>query len=174
MREDPGRCLMNTPSIKGLAFASIVADVKKLAEEGRIGEQDLEARLEPEDLRILSQEVQPGLWYPTASYGRLAAILSELEGGGRPRYFIERGARAAERLFAAGVYSQLAWSYEPDPEDPLAFNCLVSGAAALPEPLRLAAQGFLEYGFSRLSKSNISVTMERRGEDQIIYHFEFP
>ncbi len=198
---------MNTPSIKGLAFASIVADVKKLAEEGRIGEQELEARLEAEDLRILAEEVQPGLWYPTACYGRLAAILSELEAGGRPRYFIERGARAAERLFAAGIYSQLtrvdqraaeldgagsltrydiratlslwnamfnftSWSYQPDPEDPLAFNCLVTGATALPEPLRLAAQGFLEYGFSRLAKSDVSVTMESRDEGQIIYHFE--
>ena len=33
----------------------------------------------------------------------LGAVLDDLEGGGRPEYFMDRGARAAERLFAAGL-----------------------------------------------------------------------
>ncbi len=200
---------MTRPSIKGLAIVSLVDDVNRLVASGHIGEAQLEAALEPIDLKILGEVVQTGLWYPTESYARMGALLEKVEGAGRADYFIERGARAAERLFAAGVYSQLeridrraveleggsaltkndikltlslwnamfnftSWSYQPDPKDPLAFNCLVTGATALPEPLRLAAQGFLEYGFSRLAKSNISVTMESQGEDQITYHFELP
>jgi hypothetical protein len=190
-----------------MAFSSIVSDVKRLVEEGRIGEDFLEARLEAEDLRILEEKVQPGMWYPTASYGRLGGILDEIEGGGRPEYFIGRGARAAERLFAAGVYSQLerieeraaqldgpgaltrldirltlslwnamfnftTWSYEPDPGDPNAFICEVSGAADFPDVLRWAAQGFLEYGFSRLAGAAVSVSSERPDRDKIIYSFE--
>ena len=34
-----------------------------------------------------------------------------------------------------------------------------------------AAQGFLEYGFSRLAKSPVSVSGERPSADQIVYSF---
>jgi hypothetical protein len=64
-------------------------------------------RVSPEDLGILEDKVLPGLWYPLASYRRLTEILLEIEGGGRSEYVVRRGARAAERLFAAGLYLQL-------------------------------------------------------------------
>jgi hypothetical protein len=198
---------MTTPSIKGIAFSSIVADVVRLVEEGRIDKDELAVRLEAEDLRFMDEKVQPGKWYPTASYARFGAVLDRIEGRGRPAYFIERGARAAERLFAAGVYSQLeradrraaeiegessltrldirvtlslwnamfnftTWEYQPDPNDLNTFTCEVSGATGFPEVLRLAAQGFLEYGFSRLAGSPVAVASERTGEDQIVYSFD--
>jgi len=98
---------MDTPSIKGSAFAAVVEDLRRLVESGRVSRDALEARLEAEDLRILDAKVSPGLWYPLASYERLCAVLVETEGAGRPGYVVERGARAAERLFAAGLYLQL-------------------------------------------------------------------
>ena len=98
---------MDTPSIKGSAFAAVVEDLRRLVESGRVSRDALELRLEAEDLRILHAKVSPGLWYPLASYERLCAVLVEVEGGGRPGYVVERGARAAERLFATGVYLQL-------------------------------------------------------------------
>jgi hypothetical protein len=197
---------MTVPSIKGLAIVSIVDDVKRLVQEGRISEAQLEAALEPADLRILGQAVQASQWYPTASYARLGALLDEVEGGGRADYFVGRGARAAERLFAAGVYSQLervdrraaereggspltghdirvtlslwkamfnftAWDYAADPENPRAFTVQVTSADEFPEVLRLAAQGFLEYGFSRLAKAPIAVTSARPDRDRIVYSF---
>jgi hypothetical protein len=99
---------MAIPSIKGTAFLSVVEDVKRLVESGRVPEAELEARLEPEDLRLLEEKVLPGLWYPLASYARLTELLMRAEGGGRIDYVVGRGARAAERLFAAGLYHQLA------------------------------------------------------------------
>jgi hypothetical protein len=98
---------MNTPSIKGTAFQAVVEDLRRLLEAGRISRGALEARLEAEDLRILDTKISAALWYPLASYARLSEILVEIEGGGRPGYVVERGARAAERLFAAGLYLQL-------------------------------------------------------------------
>jgi hypothetical protein len=98
---------MSKASIKGTALASVVEDLRRLLEMGRLAREQLEARLEAEDLRILDAKVSPGLWYPLASYARLSAVLVEREGGGRPGYVVERGARAAERLFATGLYRQL-------------------------------------------------------------------
>jgi hypothetical protein len=98
---------VGTASIKGTAFASVVEDLRRLVEAGRLARATLEARLEAEDLRILEAKISPGLWYPLASYARLSELLVEVEGGGRPGYLVERGARAAERLFAAGLYLQL-------------------------------------------------------------------
>jgi hypothetical protein len=98
---------MSVPSIKGTAFAAVVEDLRGLVEAGRLSRDALEARLEAEDLRILDAKLSPGLWYPLASYARLCAVLVEVEGRGRPEYVVERGARAAERLFAGGLYQQL-------------------------------------------------------------------
>jgi hypothetical protein len=99
---------MAVPSIKGTAFQSVVEDVKRLLEAGRLPAPELEARLEAEDLRLLEEKVLPGLWYPLPSYARLTELLMRIEGGGRIDYVVARGARAAERLFAAGLYHQLA------------------------------------------------------------------
>jgi hypothetical protein len=98
---------MAVPSIKGTAFQSVVADLCRLREAGRVSGDALEARLEAGDLRLLDAKILPGLWYPLTSYGRLTELLMELEGGGRADYVVARGARAAERLFAAGLYQQL-------------------------------------------------------------------
>jgi hypothetical protein len=98
---------MAAPSIKGTAFQSVVEDLQRLIGAGRIPREAVEARLEAEDLRILDDKVLPGLWYPLSSYRRLSELLLEVEGRGRPEYVVRRGARAAERLFAAGLYLQL-------------------------------------------------------------------
>jgi hypothetical protein len=52
--------------------------------------------------------VLPGLWYPLTSYQRLTELLMQVEGDGSSAYVVARGARAAERLFAAGLYQQLS------------------------------------------------------------------
>ncbi len=197
---------MTVPSIKGLAIVSLVDDMNRLVDEGRISQGQLESTLEPHDLQILGEAVQAGLWYPTECYARMGALLEKVEGAGRSGYFIERGARAAERLFAAGVYSQLervdrratelehgsaltrhdikmtlslwnamfnytTWEYVPNPDDPHTFDIDVTAAAEFPEVLRLAAQGFLEFGFSRLAQSPMRVTSDRPGADTIRYSF---
>ncbi len=98
---------MPAPSIKGTAFQSVAADLQKLIDAGRIPRNLLEARLRPEDRRLLESPVLPGQWVPLASYERLVELLLRTEGAGQPDYLVRRGARAAERLFAAGLYLQL-------------------------------------------------------------------
>src|SRR5262245_53084124 len=102
-----GEPAVAVPSIKGSAFLSVVEDLKGLVASGRIRRPELEIRLRASDLRILDDKVLPGLWYPLDTYRRLTEILLEIEGGGKPEYVVRRGARAAERLFAAGLYLQL-------------------------------------------------------------------
>jgi hypothetical protein len=98
---------MAVPSIKGTAFQAVAADLLRLIESGRVSREAVEARLAAEDLGILDDKVLPGLWYPLASYARMTELLMQLEGGGRRDYVVGRGARAAERLFDAGLYQQM-------------------------------------------------------------------
>lgn len=94
------------PCIKGMTLASVVEDVKRLRDEGRLSERHL-ARLEAEELGWLDQKIQPALWYPIGGYTRLSELLLEVEGRGNPEYMVRRGAAAAERLFDSGLYAQL-------------------------------------------------------------------
>lgn len=98
---------MPAASIKGTAFQSVVEDLQGLLASGRVTREWIEARIDADDLRILDDKVLPGLWYPLATYRRLTELLVEIEGAGRADYVVARGARAAERLFAAGLYLQL-------------------------------------------------------------------
>jgi hypothetical protein len=99
---------MAVPSIKGTAFQSVLEDVRGLVESGRLSRAQLELELEAEDVRLLDEKVLPGLWYPLTTYGRLTELLMKHEGKGKSAYVVARGARAAERLFAAGLYQQLS------------------------------------------------------------------
>ena len=98
---------MDGPAIKGSAFQSVVEDVQRLLQEGRISREELEVRLEPADLPLVDDKILPAFWYPIETYRRLSELLMELEGSGRPEYVVRRGSRAAERLFALGIYQQL-------------------------------------------------------------------
>ena len=101
------RPAMTPPSIKGSAFETVVLDLAQLRKSGRVPPEVLEARLEAEDLRLLDDKILPGLWYPLACYRRMTEVLWEIEGNREPAYLMARGARAAERLFEAGLYQQM-------------------------------------------------------------------
>lgn len=97
------------PSVKGTVFRGVVEDVRQLREEGRLRDGELESELPAEDRAILEDKVLDAAWYPIATYGRLLDLLCRRTGGGSLRYYHERGARNAERLIRAGLYSQLAF-----------------------------------------------------------------
>jgi len=98
---------MAVPSIKGSAFQSVVQDLTRLIQVGKIAREAVEARLEAEDLLLLDDKVLPGLWYSLGSYRRMSELLWEVEGKRAPAYLMARGARSAERLFEAGLYQQM-------------------------------------------------------------------
>ena len=100
------------PSIKGTGIAQAVLDVQRLLAEGRITREQLEVRLEAEDVALLDTKIQAAQWYPNACHRRLTELLRDVEGGGREDYVIGRGAHTAERLLEAGLYSQVRYADE--------------------------------------------------------------
>jgi len=76
--------MATAPSIKGSAFSSVIDDVRRLRDEGRLGSDELEARLEAADLALIDEKIQTALWYPIESYRRLSELLLDVEGGGDP------------------------------------------------------------------------------------------
>jgi len=102
-------CVSKIPSIKGGVFSLAVEDLSKLVSRGEVSQEELERRLEPEDLEYLEQQILTVKWYPIRSYGRILALLRDTEGGGSNEYLRKRGARSAESLLQAGLYQQLEY-----------------------------------------------------------------
>jgi hypothetical protein len=100
---------MEGPAIKGLAIENLVADLARYLEEKEALPEEIEARLEPDDLTLLREKVVASTWYPMDQYERLCRALYDLAGAGATveEFQYERGIAAAERLIKAGVYAQL-------------------------------------------------------------------
>jgi hypothetical protein len=171
------------PAIKGSAFQSVVADLRRLVDEGRVDLEEL--GLSDKDRRYLDTEVTPVTWIPIDCYDRLLQALCRVEGGSDPtRYLRERGARAAARLLegsyesfkvATGswglrvaksfvvisgmLYNFSSWSVDQADDDGIEFR--VEDARAMPDTALEAAHGFLDY-FARLASGRaVVVTHER-------------
>lgn len=188
---------MAVPSIKGMALASVTEDVQRLLNAGRISRSDVATRVKPDDLHHLDEMTVPGLWYPISLYGALLELLSEVEGGPREAYLVERGVRAAERLMQVGAYRhflrsaarwgeragqamiQLAsafynfsqWSLSHDAEHDR-YQLAVEGARDLPEAARLTAQGFVQVLFATMAGRPVRVRSRRPQPDRIVYEVE--
>jgi hypothetical protein len=108
---------MAEPCIKGITLQSVVEDVRLLRDSARISQEELAARLQERELAWLRDGVQPSLWYSIEGYTRLSELLLEVEGRGDPEYLVRRGAAAAERLYASGLYAQLRHGEERRSEE---------------------------------------------------------
>jgi hypothetical protein len=97
---------MPDPSIKGASISTLIEDIAKMRDSGRIPTALLEQRLTVADRELLDEPVNPAGWYPIHSYRRLAELICEVEGR-REDLLRERGAAAAKRLAAAGIYQQI-------------------------------------------------------------------
>jgi hypothetical protein len=97
------------PSIKGGVFGLAVDDVRKLLKDGAISPHQAERWLDPLDFEVLDRPVSHVDWYDVQIYGRLLALLRDVEGKGSNDYLCQRGARSAERLLEAGLYQQLEY-----------------------------------------------------------------
>jgi hypothetical protein len=180
------------PSVKGVNFLPTWERVKALAAENRVSRDELEARLEAEDLEILDGKPEPSFWYPLASIDRLGRILLDLEGGGCPEYYKIQGRRAAESLLArssvkrvveaalergerAGqslvgvaslVYSVGRWSFEGDLRE---FRIELSEAEAFPELSLWAISGCAETLFQQIGDRGFEVNFTRPDPDLVIF-----
>ncbi len=100
---------MAGPAIKGLAIESLVADTARYLEDKEAIPEEIEARLDCDDIVLLREKVIASRWYPMEQYERLCRALYDLAGGGASveEFQYERGVAAAERLIQSGVYVQL-------------------------------------------------------------------
>jgi len=176
---------MAEASVKGSIIAGAVESLATLREANRITDAELEMRLDPACLALLEGKINTAAWYPMAIYTQILRLLGDVEGGGSPDYFVERGRSNARRLMDAGLYEQLGfltrwsrsvrdgsldpaalvssykrnlklvitlaasiynvgrWSVETDEDEPGRVWIAIREASDYSEPMRLAAEGFL-------------------------------
>lgn len=183
--------------VKGTAIESVVADVNRLLEEGRLSRDVVEARLPASDLQLLETKIVPALWYPYGSYGRLMELLFEVEGRRSTEYLVERGRRAADRVRATGLYAQLKgnWSNWGDRVGTilatlgpamykdtqwriamegvgtaLSFRLEVDCPAEFPDVCRWPTQGFIEYiACMYAGDAKVRMTSERVSAERMVF-----
>lgn len=182
--------------VKGTAVASVVEDLKRLIEAGRVRRDELEVRLHAEDLELLEQKILPSSWYPLGSQGRLTQILLEVEGRGSIEYLLERGRRAAERMREGGLYAQLSvdqerwgerigammiplgpaiyrdtvWSIELSGKGAaMRFEITVEVQEDFPEVCRHQTQGFIEHASSYASGRPVRMSSTRVSPTRILF-----
>lgn len=184
--------------VKGSAIESVVADVNRLVEQGRLSPEALEVRLPAADLQLLETKIVAALWYPYGSYGRLMELLFEIEGRRSTEYLVERGRRAGERVRATGLYTQLKgnWANWGDrvgtilatlgpamykdtqwrceitsvSERAVVFRLEVDCPAEFPDVCRWATQGFIGYVASLYAGDNkVRMTSERVSPERMVF-----
>jgi hypothetical protein len=98
---------VTVPSIKGAAIQSIFEDIRRLVDDGAMRKDELEVRLDPQDIELLREKLDVARWYPLTTYDRCTRLLCDHHGGDREAYLRERGRAAGRRLSASGLYPQL-------------------------------------------------------------------
>ncbi|MFI5314603.1 MAG: hypothetical protein ACHQ6T_02800 [Myxococcota bacterium] len=189
---------MSVPSIKGTAYNSVHDDLHRMIDDGRVSEDELEARLSREELELIESKVLATKWYPVDTYRKLLALVAEKEGKGRvEEYLIERGWRAADRLKQAGIYRQLGaddgagrswgarvanmvskvsgllynftrWGVD-DPENPNVLHVTIDEAKDFADECRYTAQGFVAYAATLMAGAPVKVTSARPTPDRIVF-----
>lgn len=187
------------PCVRGAGFDSVLQDVRELIAAEVISEAELAQHLDRADHAYLEQKIDAQRWYPVGSYRRFLELLCATDSNtSAETYLIQRGATAAERLRATGMFGMLEvetsqlglralgdfitiadelynftrWSGEID-EDGLGYTVRVEDAADYPEVARWVAQGFLERGAVYVTSNPVRVSSERPSPDRVIFRFEF-
>jgi hypothetical protein len=189
---------MSVPSIKGTAYNSVHDDLHHMLDDGRVSEEELEARLSREELELFESKVLATKWYPIETYRKLLALVAQKDAkGATDEYLVERGWRAAERLAQAGIYRQLGadegagkswgarvanlvtkisgllynftrWSVE-EPENAVVIHVTVDEAKDFADECRYTAQGFVAFAATLMAGGPVKITSARPTPDRIVY-----
>jgi hypothetical protein len=188
--QDPAR----GKSVKGALLAGVVHEVQQLLERGKLDRDELEARLEAEDLAILDGKLLPGAWYPVAAMGRIFDLLWEETAPGKPEGPRERGRRTARQVAESGVYRQVQvsrgrqgqefghiltslaptmfnfmhWEYESG-DGGRTSRVIVTEAADWPDVMRIACEGFIETLVAAAGGRPVRVTSERPTPGRVVF-----
>ncbi len=189
---------MSVPSIKGTAYNSIHDDLHRMLDDGRVSQDELEARLSREELELFESKVLATKWYPIETYRKLLALVAQKDAkGAADEYLVERGWRAAERLAQAGIYRQLGadegagkswgarvsnlvtkisgllynftrWSVD-EPENAKLIHVTVDEAKDFGDECRYTAQGFVAFAATLMAGAPVKITSARPTPDRIVY-----
>jgi len=183
----------NTPSLKGITMQYAVQRLLVHRESGKLTEDVIEARLEPDDREILDLRIVATLWYPIDSYDRIMLLLRDIEGGMGEEWWIQFGEEHALELLrfspvqmimrgarsfgsrAGMVLIKLAklyfnfgkWNFEGD--DLESFTVEVRETAPMSEPCRLIVLGFIRHLMREFMGHDVPIVSERPARDVIIF-----
>jgi hypothetical protein len=182
-----------TPCLKGVTMQAAVRRLEAHRESGKLTDEALEAKLEPEDLELLEQRVAPTLWYPIDAYDRIMLLLRETEGGMGDDWWIRYGEASAAEILAFGPVQAMLkgarsfgpragivlvrmstlyfnfskWHFEGESLE--AFEVEVSGAEPMSEPCRLIVLGFLRHLAQVFVGHEVAIESDRPVQSRIIY-----
>jgi len=185
---------VQVPAVKGALFAAAIEELETLLEEGRVCRDELEVRLEAQDLEHIGSKPEPDAWYPISSYARLREIADDKRARRRREDLVEQGRRAFDVLSGRGEYQEIAsriedwggrfgffgitiwssfynfmrWEFE-ETGRPGIFEVIVSEARELPESERYRIQGFIEAHTRFATGGPASVSSERTTSAQIVF-----
>jgi len=184
---------MSEASIKGVAIQPIVQLARELLESGQISREQLEARLESSDLRLLDEKVEPTLWYPIAAAPRIETFVAETLGRDVAEMMREIGVAAAKRTLnqtgtrnliegarshgermghiVAGLGKLIVnfgeWRFEGDPFGE--FRLDATEVEPFPETTRHATEGFIEVLAKELTGRDAAASSQRPTPSHIIF-----
>ena len=162
-------------------------------DSGKLTDEVLEAKLEPEDLDMLEQRISPTLWYPIDAYDRVMDVLRETEGGMGDDWWVQYGAASAAEILdfrpiqallraargfgpRAGTVlvrmSPLYFNFSKwrfDGESLEDFEVEVTEAEPMSEPCRLIVLGFLRHLAQEFLGHEILLESDRPAHGRIIY-----
>ena len=185
---------VQVPAVKGTLFAAAIEELEALLEEGRVCRDELEVRLEAEDLEHVGSKPEPDAWYAIASYARLRDVADDKRARRRREDLVEQGRRVFSVLSGRGEYQEIAsriedwggrfgffgitiwssfynfmrWEFE-ETGRPGFFEVIVSEARELPESERYRIQGFIEAHTRFATGGPASVSSERTTSTQIVF-----
>ena len=184
---------MSEASIKGLAIQPIVELAHELLESGRVSREQLEARLQAPDLRLLDEKVEPTLWYPIASAPRIETFVAEVLGRDVAEMMREIGVAAAKRTLSQAATRSLIegarthgermghivvglgklivnfgeWRFEGDPFGE--FRLDATEVEPFPETTRHATEGFIEVLAKELTGCDVAASSRRPTPSHIVF-----
>lgn len=180
--------------VKGMGLEPARNEVRRILGEGLVPRADLVARLRPEELLLLDDEIVPAIWYPISAHVRFLEILLVYEGHGDVEYLIEHGRQGAKRALSGGPYSQIfeqaarlprrrahdlmlypkmlfnfsRWKIVEHPGD--AFCLEISQAAEFDPLLCYTVAGASEIFGVHFRGEGVRVQWERPEPDRILFH----
>jgi hypothetical protein len=98
---------VSVPSTKGLMLQQVVTLIQDHLDTGRLTRDQLEARLEKEDLPFFDgDKIVPSLWYPVAQNHRLLDLYFSISGR-RAEAMVELGRVSARQVLELPAYAAL-------------------------------------------------------------------